>query len=218
MLNAPLVVDWRALLLYAAFPYSAQDVIDWVRSYPILAPVIFVAAAAAATTLVLPTGLPLNLAAGLLWGGLAGGTLSWIAASISAAAAFTLSRQFGAGIVERLSAQPTVGAMLTTVEERDLLFIVLSRINPIAPYAIASYLFGLTRIRFRRYMLATMISNAPASLLFAYMGESIGDVALPADQMGRIHAVGMLLALVTLALLLRYALPRIRERRNGRDA
>jgi uncharacterized membrane protein YdjX (TVP38/TMEM64 family) len=207
-----------ALFLHILHPHSARDVLGWIRAYPLLAPVIFVFVGATATTLVLPTGLPMNLAAGLMWGGLVGGTLTSIAASISAAAAFALSRRFGAGVVERLSAQPALEAMVATVEERDLLFIVLSRANPLVPYAIASYLFGLTRIRFSRYMLATMITNAPAAILVAYIGESIGDITLPADQMSQIRAVGLLLTLVTLALLLRYALPRIRDRRSGRNA
>lgn len=203
------------LVLYALHPYPPRQLIEWIRSYPVFAPAVFVAAGAVATTLALPTGLPLNLAAGVIWGGFAGGGLTWLAASISAAAAFGLSRWFGAGVVERLTAKPALDALVASIEEHDLLFIALSRLNPIVPYAIASYLFGLTRVSFWRYMLATMIANAPAALLFAYMGENIGDIALPADAVSRIRAVGFLFTLVTLALLWRFALRRIRRGRGG---
>ena len=52
----------------------------------------------------------------------------------------------------------------------------LLRLSPIFPFNFLNYAFGLTRVSFRSYVLASF-GMLPGSLLYVYYGHVIGDLA-----------------------------------------
>lgn len=44
---------------------------------------------------------------------------------------------------------------------------------PILPYDAINYLCGLSKIKYRDFILATLIGTVPACFLYAYLGENI---------------------------------------------
>jgi uncharacterized membrane protein YdjX (TVP38/TMEM64 family) len=55
--------------------------------------------------------------------------------------------------------------------------VMLTRISPILPHSLVSCAFGLSRISFPRYMLASWIGFLPISAAYAYGGAVIGRAA-----------------------------------------
>lgn len=147
-----------------------------------LAPAVYFIAYFAANALTLPTGLLLNLGAGVLWGVAGGGLLTTFSATVFAAAAFLLSRRLGWGKSGGLD-----GSLLKVPAwyrrwfgNREWLLVVFLRLNPFVPFGLVSYLLGLSPIRFRTYLVATVIGNAPASFAIAAIGHAVGALTLSA--------------------------------------
>ena len=53
----------------------------------------------------------------------------------------------------------------------------LSRLSPIAPYAILNYVFGLTKVPFGKYVVGTVIGVAPGMVLYVYFGAGLRSLA-----------------------------------------
>src|SRR5262249_48313805 len=123
-------------------------------AHPEQAIAIFLLTYAATTVIALPT-LPLNLAAGLIWGPWWGGLLAAAGSPMGATAAFFSARLFlGQPLARRYA-----GFLLTWTQREhaanDWRCIAFLRLNPVFPTGLLNYLIGLTAIDARTYVWAT---------------------------------------------------------------
>jgi uncharacterized membrane protein YdjX (TVP38/TMEM64 family) len=105
-----------------------------------------------------PAGLALALAGGLL-GGLAG---------------FALSRALGRETVLRLAGR-RIARVDRLLGERGFLAVLGARLMPVAPFAVISYVAGLSGVRLRAYLLGTAVGLAPWSVLYVAIGASLSQ-------------------------------------------
>ena len=86
------------------------------------------------------------------------------------------------------------------------------------PYALASYLFGVSKIGFRKYILVSAIASAPGTFLFSYLGEAVRDIVLPQEQLELVRIVGLIALFITIGLVAKFTLPKvISARKRGPD-
>jgi len=98
--------------------------------------------------------------------------------SIAAAVSFALSRWLGSRWINRRESTNQMLRLLETAVERDAWkIILLSQLHPLFPTSLLNYLYGLTRIRFRLFMLWTTIGRAPGLFLYTYLG-TLGQLGL----------------------------------------
>ncbi|HSH79479.1 MAG TPA: TVP38/TMEM64 family protein [Herpetosiphonaceae bacterium] len=144
---------------------------DYILSFGVWAPVVsallMILQALAAP---LP-GFLLAFANGLAFGAFWGGMLSFVSAALAATISFWLARALGRPPVEAL-----VGK--AGLEQADRWFarwgtytVLIARLVPIVSFDIISYAAGLTPMRFRNFLGATLLGMAPATFLYAYLGE-----------------------------------------------
>src|SRR5260370_14601840 len=58
--------------------------------------------------------------------------------------------------------------------------VLLTRLSPLFPFTLLNYAFGLTKVRFRDYILASWIGMLPGTLMYVYLGSTgkeFADVA-----------------------------------------
>ena len=124
------------------------------------------------------------------------GLLSALAGiAIGAAGGFCLSRWF---LREEISAHfrkhSTFRAIDMAIEKEGWKIVILLRLCPI-PFGLANYLYGLTAVHFRSYLIATMLGGFPSTLLFCQLG-SAGKAGLDALSSGHLgHSTGELVLL-----------------------
>src|SRR6266705_267824 len=111
---------------------------------------------------------------GLWWGLLIVFAGNFIGAAISFASSRWVARQW---FQRKLSQNPTLRALGPDVERERWKIILLSQLHPLFPTSLLNYLYGLTRIRFRTYMLWTSIGRAPGLFLYVYLG-TLGQMGL----------------------------------------
>jgi uncharacterized membrane protein YdjX (TVP38/TMEM64 family) len=148
----------------------------WVAGLGLWGPAVFVAAYAAATVAFLPGSL-LTLAAGAVFGLVEGTLLVFIAATLGAGLAFLVSRHLARAAVERrLAGNPRFGAIDRAVAREGRKIVFLLRLSPVFPFNLLNYALGLTRVRFRDYLIAS-VGMLPGTLLYVYTGALAGEVA-----------------------------------------
>lgn len=148
----------------------------WVQSLGAAGPIAFIVGYIVATVAFVPGSL-LTLAAGAIFG-LARGT-AWvlIGATLGAAAAFLVARYVARGAVEkRLTGSGRFTAIDRAIGRKGLRIVALLRLSPVFPFNLMNYALGLTRVRFRDYLLASP-AMLPGTLLYVYYGRVVGDVA-----------------------------------------
>ena len=172
--------------------------------------VLYIAAAAAA----LPT-LPVNLAAGWLWGPVVGGLISGIGAASGAVLAFAAARTlFGQPLRRRFDSRFLVWVQ-QEFEAKGWRFIAFVRINPVFPSGPLNYLFGLTSIKTGTYVWATMVFLLLPSTIIAWMGSAAAHVHTGSDFTQIIRAVIAISAGITLMFGIRYAARYLNYAKSG---
>jgi uncharacterized membrane protein YdjX (TVP38/TMEM64 family) len=127
----------------------------------------------ASLTGIIPLSL-LAIASGALYGLLEGFLVSAIGVNIGALIAFLLSRYaYRSNIDDWESRHLSIQHLDKEIALRGWIFVLLLRLSPVAPYSLASYAFGLTRISMGAYMLGS-IGATPALLAYVYTGSLSG--------------------------------------------
>lgn len=184
----------------------------WVDGLDGAGPALFIGVYFAACMALLPASV-LTMLAGALFGVL-WGTIYTVAGAFSAiAAAFLVSRYLARdAVARRLARTPELEAIDRAVGESGFRIVVLMRLAPIFPFSILNYALGLTRIRYRDYLLAS-VGSIPGTLVFVNAGRLAGDIALIAAgeaspdsrQTMALLAVGLVAAVAVLVILTRTA-------------
>lgn len=129
--------------------------------------------------------LPVPSSAVSTYGGGILGTLpataaSWLGMTAGAVFAFGLARLFGKSFADRFSSSADLKKMALLSERFGPLALVLTRALPILAEACV-LLMGATRLSWRRFWPAVLVSNLAISVTYAAFGEySQGRDALPA--------------------------------------
>jgi uncharacterized membrane protein YdjX (TVP38/TMEM64 family) len=121
------------------------------------------------------------------------GALTGVA--LGATGGFCLSRWF---LRKEVSAHfrkhATFRAIDLAIEKEGWKVVILLRLCPI-PFGLANYLYGLTAVHFRPYLIASLLGGLPSTLLFCQLGTA-GKAGLDALSSGHLgHSTGELVVL-----------------------
>jgi uncharacterized membrane protein YdjX (TVP38/TMEM64 family) len=193
------MADWTGLLE------------EWVDRSGALGVVVFAAIYVVATLLLLPAGV-LNVAAGALFG-LAWGVGAVMAASmLSALVAFEIARHL---LADRIKAHytrsGTPAAIDKALRSEGWRAVALLRLSPVIPFAVKSYLFGVSRVHMRDYLLGTFLGKLPGAIVLTALGTT-GRAAMDLPGWER---YGLLAAGIGATVLVSWLISRTTRRRLG---
>jgi uncharacterized membrane protein YdjX (TVP38/TMEM64 family) len=132
------------------------------------APLVFVLGYAAITLLPLPKNV-LSVAAGLLFGLVEGVAVVLPGAVLGAVVAFGLGRVLGRGAVERFTGV-RVARVDAALARRGAVAVLVSRLIPVLPFTGINYAAGLTAVRYRDFLLGTVIGVVPGTVVYVAVG------------------------------------------------
>jgi uncharacterized membrane protein YdjX (TVP38/TMEM64 family) len=157
-------------------------ILDAIRQFDRAGPLIVGAAFIPACLFFLP-GAPITLFGGFAFGGtLRGLTLVTACVSIGStlggALAFLISRTAARTWIEqRVAADPRFRAIEAAVRKNGFKIVLLCRLSPVIPFNLLNYAFGMTSVSFRDYALASWIGMLPGTVLYVYLGSTMGALA-----------------------------------------
>ncbi len=159
-------------------------------------------------------GSPLTLFGGFAFGKTLGGFLAVTAcisvgSTLGACVSFLIGRTVLREWVEsRVASNPRFRVLDAAVRSRGFRIVLLARLSPVLPFNLLNYALGVTSVSFRDYALGSWLGMLPGTMLFVYLGATLGDLAdvvagrveRTAVQQGMFY--GGLLATVVLAIVM----------------
>jgi uncharacterized membrane protein YdjX (TVP38/TMEM64 family) len=136
------------------------------------APLVYIALLAISVVVSQIPNVPLAIAAGMLFGTFYGGLYSINGGMLGSLACFTIARFLGVAFLKKTFGK--IPVFSEQCKETHLgLLIFLSRLIPFFSFDLISYCSGLTNIRARTFLLATLLGMTPMTFLFAHLGGGI---------------------------------------------
>ena len=184
--------------------FTVEYLLELIEGYPVIAPVIFVAFHVLALLFMIPS-LPLNLAAGILWGPLWGGIITTIGGGIGAISAFAIARStIGQPLANKFDNRK-IAWLQSQLEIKGWRIVAFTRINPIFPSSPLNYIFGITSIRFSTYVWSSIVFLFFPALAISTIGYEIGDFVISGKFADIFRTVFIVSAIVTILIILRFA-------------
>src|ERR687896_2273584 len=149
-----------------------------------------------------------GLAFGVLWGWL----LSLFGHVLAAAVCFWISRSLWRVPVEVLVGKTGLQSADRWFARWGMYAVFVGRLVPGVAFDVISYAAGLTRMRFRNFLIATALGIFPQTFLYSYLGRQ-------APQYVGLFLVtsGLVVAAVVAVAVVRYRMERRRAKRNLRE-
>jgi len=181
---------------------------QWIESYGVLAPAIFIVGYILAAVFFVP-GLPITVLGGVVFGPVWGTVYAWIAATIGAGLAFLVARYAVRSTVERwVRASPRLIRVDGQVAEHGWRIVMLTRLVPLFPFNLQNYAYGVTRIGFWPYVITSSVCMLPGTAAFTFAGGALSEGRGSVKRtLAYLAAAGVLLVLLSL-------IPRWLQRRS----
>ncbi len=144
----------------------------------------------------------LTVAAGAVYGIVAGTILVSLSSTTAATTAFLLARGAFRPRVQRMAEKNRTFASLNrAIRKEGARIVALVRLSPAFPFTIVNYLFGLTPVPLGTYVLASWIGMLPGTLAYVYFGSALGEVTGAATPLEKAIKVGVAAAAVVATIL-----------------
>jgi len=195
---AGMVAAWRLGLFEMLTVDNVDRLNAWFDGLGWWAPVVFVLLWIAASVLFLP-GLAITIAGGLVFGAVWGAVWTTVGANLGAIAAFLVGRYAARGMVEGMvEKNHALKKIDEGVKRQGWRMLMVTRLVPIFPFNVQNYVYGLTDIPLRTYVLVTLPCMLPATIAFNFAAGSVrtGDLGKTLWYLGVAAVFFVLLSLV----------------------
>jgi uncharacterized membrane protein YdjX (TVP38/TMEM64 family) len=200
-----------------------RDALTWIEAAGPIGPLVFFGLYIAACVFMLP-GSILTLGAGTAFGVVTGSLLVSLSSTAGATAAFLVERYLAREMVaRRIAGNATFSAMDEAVATEGWKIVGLTRLSPLFPFNLLNYAFGLTRISFLDYVIASWIGMIPGTVMYVCLGSLVGSLAdlgskvsgqalTPAEWV--LYAVGLIATVAVTVVITRIARRALNRRIN----
>jgi uncharacterized membrane protein YdjX (TVP38/TMEM64 family) len=166
-----------ALLYLVPLKTPLLRFLEWSQSLGMWAPVVIGLSYLPAAVLFLP-GSVLTIGAGLVCGLLPGTIAVSLGSTSGASLAFIVGRTIARKWIEsKVAANPNFQAIDAAVGSGGFKIVLLTRLSPVFPFNVLNYAYGLSRVRFRDYLIGSWLGMLPGTVMYVYIGSSLKSLA-----------------------------------------
>ncbi|SHI54589.1 Uncharacterized membrane protein YdjX, TVP38/TMEM64 family, SNARE-associated domain [Malonomonas rubra DSM 5091] len=156
-----------------AMEYLEQERLrELIAGYGLIAPLVYMAIFCLAPVLLLP-GLPIGIAGAILFGPIWGVIYTITSATVGAGLAFLVSRYLARDWIESKLNSPRWRQLDEKVELHGWKMVAFTRLIPLFPFNLLNYAFGLTKVKFSHYLVASFIFMLPGTIAFITFSSSL---------------------------------------------
>lgn len=154
---------------------SIAEIKTSIKSYGAWAPLIYILIYQIRPFILLPAAMA-SVAAGIIWGWEAL-IYIYLASIICATWQFFIARYFARDAVEKM-VNAKAEAIKKYVEKNSMVSVIFIRMIPNVGFDIQNLILGLTKIKYWKYILGTIIGILPGSIILVYFGDSLVNVLM----------------------------------------
>lgn len=149
-----------------------KRVSQWVEQFSWWGPLIIILAMIAQMfLLVVPTPL-LMVVSVIAYGPWKGGAIVLLAIFCASTVAYSIGAYFGTPLIERLLGKKSEKKVEGFIEDYGFWAVIITRLSPFLSNDAISFVAGILRMGYLRFIGATMIGILPLTALIAYLGEN----------------------------------------------
>ncbi|MCX7749111.1 MAG: TVP38/TMEM64 family protein [Clostridia bacterium] len=145
---------------------------EYIKSFGSFAVFIFITIFSIRTFLIIFPYSVMVILGGNVFGPVQGFIYSLIGVFISSTLAFYLSRSLGKEFVQKLL-KNKMQKLDVNIEKHGFKVILFMRLSAVFPYDILSYTAGLTHIKYKHFVLGTVLGVASETFSLSYLGNNI---------------------------------------------
>lgn len=170
---------------------------EYIKSYGMVAPIVYIVMFTFVPLTLFPDSI-LAISGGMVFGMIWGTLYTIIGALFGAVLSFYISRILGRSVVSKIVKNK--GRYFEEgVEKKGFILILILRLIPLIPFDVISYLAGLSKIKFKDFILGTAIGIIPGILIFI----NIGDKSLNFKSIEFIISLILLIGLLVISLIIK---------------
>ena len=144
----------------------------WVEDFGWFGPVVIVLAMVIQMfLLVIPTIL-LMIVSTLAYGPFWGSIINFTAVIIASSVGYAIGKYLGLSFIERLLGEKTTKKITTFIQEYGFWAVVITRINPFLSNDAISFVAGILKMNYWKFISATAVGITPLILLIAITGQN----------------------------------------------
>lgn len=208
----PRAVKFIALIIFigAAFflarRYGLSEYLDQdklrglIGGFGVWGPLVYILVYSIAPSLMMP-GLPITVLGAILFGPVWGSIYVITGATIGASVSFLIARHMGRDWVAGVIKGGRLEELDGKVERQGWKIVAFTRLIPLFPFNFLNYAFGLTKIKFSHYVLASFIFMMPGAIAYVVFSSSILDVFKGKVSKGLLIGVILVIAVSFLPVL-----------------
>jgi uncharacterized membrane protein YdjX (TVP38/TMEM64 family) len=170
-----LAMGWHKYLTFEHLAMNREMLRDFVATNQLVALATFALIYVVVVALSLPGGALLTITGGFLFGWLAGGLTTVIAATIGASILFVVARS---ALCETLAARagPWLGKLRAGFQEDALNYLLFLRLVPAFPFWLVNLAPALLGVSLRVFVIGTFFGIIPGTFAFAVVGTGLDSV------------------------------------------
>ncbi len=194
--------DLHRYLTLDALRDNRQALQSFVTGNRALAALTFAAAYIVVVALSLPGGTIMTVAGGFLFGGLIGGGIAIVAATLGASLVFLIART-AVGDALRKRAGPFMHSLDDGFRANAFSYLLFLRLVPAFPFWVVNLVPALVGVPLTVFAAATAIGIVPGTFIFAFFGAGLGEFFDAGDEISLANVLSptLIAAFVGLALL-----------------
>jgi len=146
---------------------------QFILSYGTWAPVASITLMVIQSLVPLVPGLLITITNAWIFGWQYGALYSWTGGLLGAILDFGIAKWYGRLFVERFVKKKYLTMIDVFLQKYGILAVFFTRLTPIIPFKVVSYGAGLSTMSLFKFVLATAIGQAPATILYSILGQNI---------------------------------------------
>ncbi len=162
-------------LTFRALSENRDRLLDFVASHYVAAAMLYMSIYIAVVALSLPGGLLMTVTGGFLFGWVAAGVMTVIAATLGATLIFLIAAT-SLGTPLRARAGPWLKKLEAGFAENAMSYLLFLRLVPLFPFWLVNVAPAFLGVRTGTYILGTLIGIIPGTFAFAYLGGGLDSI------------------------------------------
>jgi uncharacterized membrane protein YdjX (TVP38/TMEM64 family) len=150
---------------------SPLMITEWMLSWGWLAPFVFLILFTVRPFVVFPSSI-LAITSGLTFGFWYGLLLTFIGSNLGSIATWIVVRSVGSKIVKS-KWDDKYYFIKKQIDQKGFIYMLILRLLPVMNFDIVSYAASFSSVKFRHYVLATLIGVVPGAVIYTSIGSSV---------------------------------------------
>ena len=145
---------------------------QWVSGFGWFGPIILVLAMVAQMFLIIIPSVALMVVSVLAYGPIWGSLIIFLSVFVASSVGYAIGNYFGDFIVKKLIGGKTEKKIENFINDYGFWAVVVTRINPFLSNDAISFVAGILKMGYWRFIGATMLGIAPLTIFIAYIGQN----------------------------------------------